>query len=290
MLELLVVITFFGYIYYLRNYADLRTKSEKEEAAFAPGITLCANGQFEDAFLYFNARVKERPASCIAHLYRGLAEKGRGDRGAALADIQTAVSLDDDVFRAHMELGKLYLEDGKSEDALSAFNKAVTAAQESSPEPYHWRGKVYSILGQGGEATADFLSETRLLEKIKNNKSAANVVKPPFLDKKLIISASMVFFTSALVVAVVKDAESIHLPYLVAVFSAIIIGFAEPYKGWLLALMQCALILAGYFLFTSRPSNEAERELENFSLYGSMILTFVASFLGGFMKRALNMQ
>jgi hypothetical protein len=100
----------------------------------------------------------------------------------------------------------------------------------------------------------------------------------------------MVVFTSLLIILVVKDAESVHLPYLVAVFSAIVIGFVEPHKGWLLALMQCILVLSGYFLFTTQPETSGSRELENFSLYGSVILTFVASFLGGFMKRALNMQ
>jgi len=89
---------------------------------------------------------------------------------------------------------------------------------------------------------------------------------------------------------VIKNAESIHLPYLVAVFAAISIGFAEPYKGWLLAIMQCILMLAGYHFFTDLPEDRARQELENFSLYGSMILTFAASFLGGFLKRALNMK
>lgn len=109
-----------------------------------------------------------------------------------------------------------------------------------------------------------------------------------FFDKKLIVSSLIVLFASAIVVAVIKNAESIHLPYIVAVLCATILGFAEPRKGWFLALLQCILILAGYFLFTQLPENTAQQELENFSLYGSLILTFVASFLGGFIKRAFN--
>ncbi|MCF0040514.1 hypothetical protein [Dyadobacter fanqingshengii] len=114
--------------------------------------------------------------------------------------------------------------------------------------------------------------------------------KAPFFDKKLIVSAIIVVFASALVVVVIKNAESIHLPYIVAVLAAIVLGFIEPRKGWFLALLQCILILTGYFLFTESPENTAQQELENFSLYGSLILTFVASFLGGFIKRALNTQ
>jgi tetratricopeptide (TPR) repeat protein len=290
MLELLVVITFFGYIYYLRNYADLRSKSEKEEAAFKEGITLQKSGLYEEAYSYFDARVKEKRSSAIAYLYRGLSEKGRQNRAAAFSDIQTAVSLDDEVFRAHLELGKMHLEDGNIEAALSAFNKAVSKAGETSPEAYHWRGQAYLKAARDAEASQDFGSEKRLMEVLSGSKSSDKITKKPFFDKKLIISSGMVLFTSGLVIAVIKDAESIHLPYIVAVFSALIIGFTEPYKGWLLALLQCILILTGYFLFTAPPDNEAARELENFSLYGSVILTFVASFLGGFMKRALNMQ
>ncbi|MCF2494719.1 hypothetical protein [Dyadobacter chenhuakuii] len=112
--------------------------------------------------------------------------------------------------------------------------------------------------------------------------------KASFFDKKLMIGSMIVIAGSAIVVAVIKGAESIHLPYIVAVLTAISLGFAEPRKGWFLALLQCILMLAGYFLFTSLPENTARQELENFSLYGSLILTFVASFLGGFIKRAFN--
>ncbi|MCF0052546.1 hypothetical protein LXM25_20920 [Dyadobacter sp. LJ53] len=114
--------------------------------------------------------------------------------------------------------------------------------------------------------------------------------KASFFDKKLIVSSFIVLFASAIVVAVIKSAESIHLPYIVAVLCAVILGFVEPRKGWFLALLQCILILTGYFLFTHLPENTAQQELENFSLYGSLILTFVASFLGGFIKRALNTE
>lgn len=128
------------------------------------------------------------------------------------------------------------------------------------------------------------------LQSLQADSSSPSVTKAPFFDKRLVINMMMVILTSALLVYVIKQSESIHLPYLVAVFSAISLGFVEPYKGWLLAITQCALMLAGYFLLTSLPDDRARQELENFSLYGSVILTFAASFLGGFLKRALNMK
>jgi tetratricopeptide (TPR) repeat protein len=289
MLELLVVVTFFGYIYYLRNYADLRSKSEKEEAEFSSGVEMYKSGRFDEAYEYFDKKVREKPKSCIAYLYRGLTQKGKGNVNEAFNDIQTAVSLDDEAYKAHLEFGKLYMDANDFENALLKFNKAIIKAEETSPEAYQWRGQAYLKLNRPAEAQEDFTTEKRIIEQAENI-GASSQLKAPFVDKKLIVSMAMIVFTSVLIVLVVKDAESVHLPYLVAVFCAIAIGFVEPHKGWLLALMQCVLVLGGYFLFTTQPETSGSRELENFSLYGSVILTFVASFLGGFMKRALNMQ
>ncbi|SEI97845.1 TPR repeat-containing protein [Dyadobacter sp. SG02] len=289
-MEFLVVIAFFGYIYYLRNYADLRTPSEKEAAALSEGIKLYENEQTDDAFAYFDSRIRQKPKSCIAYLYRGLCQKRRGNFEAAKADMQSGLSYDDQVYTLHLELGKLYLEQNQPETALASLNKAVALSEETSAAPYQWRAKAFSQLGRETEAMRDVHHENELSQLLKTGPMASSASKIPFFDKRLAINMVIIILTSALLVYVVKNAESIHLPYLVAVFAAICIGFVEPYKGWLLAIMQCVLLLAGYFLFTTRPDDQARQELENFSLYGSMILTFAASFLGGFLKRALNMK
>lgn len=289
-MEFLVVIAFFGYIYYLRNYADLRTPSEKEAAALSEGIKLYENGQTDDAFTYFDSKIRQKPKSCIAYLYRGLCQKKLRNPDAAIADMQAGLSYDDQVFPLHLELGKLYFEQNEPQDALVALNKAIALSEETSSDAYHWRAKALTRLGRETEAARDAAHAIELNEILLANPKATATSRVPFFDKRLAINMVMIVMTSALLVYVIKNAESIHLPYLVAVFAAISIGFAEPHKGWLLAIMQCVLLGAGYFLLTSRPDDQARQELENFSLYGSMILTFAASFLGGFLKRALNMK
>jgi tetratricopeptide (TPR) repeat protein len=289
-MEFLVVIAFFGYIYYLRNYADLRTPSEKEAAALSEGIKLYESGRTDEAFAYFDSRIKQKPKSSIAYLYRGLCHKALQNPDAALTDVQAGLSYDDQVFLLHLELGKLYLAQNQADNALAAFNRAVALSEETSTDVYHWRAKALTLLGRETEAQHDAAHEIELKEMLLTNPKASAASKAPFFDKRLAINMVMIILTSALLVYVIKNAESIHLPYLVAVFAAISIGFVEPHKGWLLAIMQCILLLAGYFLLTSRPDDRGRQELENFSLYGSMILTFAASFLGGFLKRALNMK
>ena len=55
-----------------------------------------------------------------------------------------------------------------------------------------------------------------------------------------------------------------------------------------MALAQAATIWLSYALFVPTPDGPADRDIENFGLYGSMILTFVGSFIGGLLKRALD--
>ncbi len=112
--------------------------------------------------------------------------------------------------------------------------------------------------------------------------------KIPLVDKRLAINSILILATSVILVLSIKDAEGIHLPYLLAAVSSISIGFVEPVRGWILAISQCVLLLVGYFVFTDIPESSGKVELENFSLYGSCILTFAGSFIGAFFKKALK--
>src|SRR3954463_2275058 len=103
-MEFLIVLAFFGYIYYLRNYADLRTQAEKEQAALSEGILLYQDQKLDEAYRYFDQRIRDKPKSSIAYLYRGLCKKSLGNSYDAMKDVQTAVSLDDTVFEIQLEL------------------------------------------------------------------------------------------------------------------------------------------------------------------------------------------
>lgn len=287
-MEILIVIAVFGYIYYLRNYADLRTRSEKEEANLKEGIQLYLNHQIQPAFTYFDQRIKERPNSSVAYLYRARCFKEMGNFNSAMDDLNTGLSYDESVFGLHLEKGKLQFRNGMYEPALKSLNKAVFNAGDTDPESYYWRGMTKQHLHMEVDAQKDFEKEAEIREIYKYNGSTNKVIEKPFLDRRLIANSVLVIFTSAALIYIIKNAESIHLPYLMAVFSAISIGFVEPHKGWILALMQGIFILAGYYLFTAIPENGGKKELENFSLYGSVILTFMGSFLGAFLKRALS--
>lgn len=288
-MEFLIVLAFCGYIYYLKNYADLRTKTEKELAALTDGIALYESEKTSEAFDYFDQRIRSRPDSCAAYLYRALCYKQMGNSKAAFKDLQTGMSYDDSLYTLHLETGKLYFENGDFDNALTSFNKAVLNAGNTDPETYKWRGLTYEKLNRGSEAESDFTQEQQLIQNKKNIPASA-ASSDPFLNRRFFVNMVLIIFTSGILIVVIKDAESIHLPYLVAVFSALSIGFVEPQKGWLLAILQSVFLVGGYFLFTKLPESGGRQEVENFSLYGSVILTFAASFLGSFLKRAMNTE
>lgn len=287
-MEFLVVLAVFAYIFYLRNYADLRTKAEKEAADLADGINLYKDNQITQAFEYFDARIKSKPKSSSAYLYRGLCYKSLGDPSAARQDMITGLSYDGTRAEIHLEKGKLEFESQHFNEALESFDQAVLYNGDKNQVPYHWRGKTRQALGNDIEAQKDFFKEADILKQKLAQGPDLEQPKIPLVDKRLAINSILILATSVILILSIKDAEGIHLPYLLAAVSSISIGFVEPVRGWILAISQCVLLIVGYFVFTDIPESSGKVELENFSLYGSCILTFAGSFIGAFFKKALN--
>ncbi|MFC5408697.1 hypothetical protein ACFPMF_05225 [Larkinella bovis] len=107
-----------------------------------------------------------------------------------------------------------------------------------------------------------------------------------FFNGRLALNTLLTLANSALLLVVIKWADVVHWPYFLAAASAAVIGFLEPRKGWVLALLQAAFLWVGYTFFTPAPTSGGDRELELFCLYGSIFLTFLGSFVGGILKRA----
>lgn len=107
-------------------------------------------------------------------------------------------------------------------------------------------------------------------------------------DRRLLINLVLTVISSVLILVCIKLTPSIHLPYFVTPALAAGLGFLEPRRGWLLAVVQVATIWLGYTLFAPTPDDHRDSEVEAFGLYGSLMLTFVGSFIGGLLKRALD--
>ncbi len=284
-MEILITAAVIGYIIYLRYYADLRTEPDKERERLQLGIRLYDTDQLEAAYHYFDQVIQERPQSSIAYLYRARCLLRLGDTDAALQDLKTGKSYDNTVVDIHTEIGRILYDQRAYADAFTEFDQAVFHSQGRESMPYYWRGLTRQKLHQPQEAEQD-LEQATVLEQ------QHDPMNPPastaFFDKRLLINAAFVLLHSVALLYVIKESTVIHWPYLMAAISAAAIGFAEPRKGWSLALLQAASIWLGYTFLTETPANGGERELEAFNLYGSMGLTFVGSFIGSVLKRSMT--
>lgn len=109
-----------------------------------------------------------------------------------------------------------------------------------------------------------------------------------FFDRRLLINLGLTLVSSVIILFCIKVTKTIHLPYFVTPGLAAGIGFLEPRKGWFLAVVQAVVIFVSYQLIVPTTDGPADSDVEAFGLYGSIILTFVGSFIGGLLKRALD--
>lgn len=287
-MEILLTVAVISYIIYLRYYADLRTESDRELDQLQVGVKLYNANQFDAAYQYFDQKVQEQPRRSVAYLYRARCRLKLGDPEAALADLKTGESYDDTVADIQVETGRILYDQRAYEAAFAKFDKAVFLSKGREAMPYYWRGLTRQKLQQSEEAQQDLDRAIALEQKDKDGPTGAPVPPTPFFDKRLLTNAAFVLMNSVLLLMVIKRSPVIHWPYLMAAVSAATIGFAEPRKGWLLALLQAVSLWIGYTFFTETPTNGGQRELEAFNLYGSTGLTFVGSFIGSILKRAMS--
>ena len=286
-MEILVTAAIIGYIIYLRYYADLRTKSEQDFDKLQVGIKLYSNGQFTEALAFFNEYLQKEPKSSVAYLYLARCYRALGDVSAALTALKTGESYDDSVADLHLEMGQILYDQHDDKGAFLEFDKAVFHSKGTQADTYQWRGLARQNLQQSVEAQQDLDRANTLIQTADADASKQRTGQRAFFDREFITHTLLILVNSAILLVVIKKTTVIHLPYLLAAIAAAVIGFIEPKKGWALAILQASAVWIGYTFFTTLPQTSGDRELELFSLYGSIVLTFVGSFIGGLLKRQL---
>ena len=283
MIETLVVLSFAGYLIYLRYYADPRSEAEKQADQLREGIDRYQTERYADALTYFNRAIADHPKWSVPYLYRARIYRALGDNAAALNELATGKSYDDTVADLHLETGQIHYEQADYQRAFQDFDKAIFHGK--SAEAYRWRGLARQQLGETTEGEQDLAKGESLLTAAHDVLGTSP--KPTrFFDRRLLVHAGLTLVNTALLLAIIKNTGVIHWPYLLAAFSAGAIGFAEPRRGWVLALGQAVLLWIGYTYLITPSESSVDRQVELFSLYGSMGLTFVGSFLGSILKRA----
>ena len=286
MLEFILVSSFIGYLVYLRYYADQRTNAQKEAEQLQEGITLYETGQLAKSLTYFNNAISTRPTSAVAYLYRARIYRDLGDQQAAMADLNKGKSYDDSIAELHLESGQINYQNQEYQTAFQDFDKAIFHTHGDMAEPYHWRGLVRQQLHQPEQAEQDMTKARQINQSVKDRPLATPVQPNGFFDRQFMLNAGLTVLASLILLYLIKISPVIHWPYLWAASSAVGIGFLEPRKGWAVAILQVLSILVGYYVVVGPDPRSTHREVELFSLYGSVGLTFAGSLIGSVLRKA----
>jgi tetratricopeptide (TPR) repeat protein len=130
---------------------------------FGLGYLLWAQLKFDDAAKELEAELTNNPNHAQALTYLADCHIQLNDSVPALPLLEKAVRLDSRIELAHVDLGVLYANAGKSDDAL----RELKTAERLDPidQNVHWRlGRFYKSIGKKTEAEVEF-QKTRSLQK-----------------------------------------------------------------------------------------------------------------------------
>jgi tetratricopeptide (TPR) repeat protein len=143
--------------------AAVKADPKMPDVHFGLGYLLWAQLKFDDAAKELEAELTNNPNHAQALTYLADCHIQLNDSVPALPLLEKAVRLDSRIELAHVDLGVLYANAGKSDDAL----RELKTAERLDPidQNVHWRlGRFYKSIGKKTEAEVEF-QKTRSLQK-----------------------------------------------------------------------------------------------------------------------------
>jgi tetratricopeptide (TPR) repeat protein len=148
--------------------AAIAANPKEPNAHFGLGYLLWTKGQYPEAAEQFQAEVDNNPNHRQAILYLADSDLQMNRLDQARTLLQGLAQADPSNVMEHLDLGIVYAEDGRNEDAL----RELKAAEVLSPDNVnvHWRlGRLYRVLGKTAEANAEF-TRARSLNKAEDDR------------------------------------------------------------------------------------------------------------------------
>jgi tetratricopeptide (TPR) repeat protein len=143
--------------------AAVKADPKEPNVHFGLGYLLWNLMQYEEAAQEFQAEVANNPDHAQALTYLADTDMRLSHPEAAPPLLEKAVQLDPRIELAHLDLGILYSDAGRKDDALRELKLAATLSP--SDVNVHWRlARFYQIAGKKDEAKAEF-EKTRILQK-----------------------------------------------------------------------------------------------------------------------------
>ena len=111
--------------------------------------------RFDDAVALFRAYTETKPANPWGFYMVGMSSWKSGDRTGAEAAFGRALELDSTHVKAHLNLSRVLIEDGRPSDAVPHIERAI-ALDSASSEGYRLLGRAYDALGKTDSAVTAF--------------------------------------------------------------------------------------------------------------------------------------
>jgi tetratricopeptide (TPR) repeat protein len=146
--------------------AAVKADPREPNVHFGLGYLLWTQNQFEEAAQQFHDELANVPDNAQALAFLADSDMQTNRAAEALPLIQRALQIDPKIGRAHLDLGILYADKGKVEDASRELKEAALLMPED-PNP-HWRlARIYQSTGNRARANLEF-QKTRDLHKVEN--------------------------------------------------------------------------------------------------------------------------
>jgi tetratricopeptide (TPR) repeat protein len=143
--------------------AAVKADPKEPNVHFGLGYLLWGLLQFDDAAKELQAELDNNPDNAEALTYLADCDIQLGHPEAAPPLLEKAIRIDPRIEMAHLDLGIVYSDAGRREDAL----RELKVAEKLNPEDQnvHWRlGRFYKSMGKNEEAKVEF-DKTRSLQK-----------------------------------------------------------------------------------------------------------------------------
>ena len=143
--------------------AAVKADPKEPTVHFGLGYLLWTQSKYEEAANEFQAELGNVPDNAEAMAFLADSKMQLNDRDSALPLLEKAVRIDPKAERAHLDLGILYGDAGRREDALREFKAAARLVP--GDVNVHWRlARLYQAMGKKDEAKVEF-DKTNSLHK-----------------------------------------------------------------------------------------------------------------------------
>lgn len=144
-------------------FLSLLLHSQEIQNFYEDGMKNFEEADFVSAIENFDKELEIDETAFQAWYFKGLAKFYLGYTNQSIADVENAISFNDEFAELFFELGRMYIEINDLDAAKSMFDKGI-AIDSTISVLYYFRGFVNEVLGRQEDACADITRYNKLSE------------------------------------------------------------------------------------------------------------------------------